>query len=312
VGYTGIALGCDELPGYVYVLSETGKVYVCDNAVRGWTRYGQGLPSMPPAGGHSSVAGTGGGIYMLALNGSVSVSVNDGDSWASFGTVDTTLDGWVAIAEGMDGNLYALRRDGTVRRSPKGTSSWSAWGDAGPGVCWVALTADDADNLYALRADGRTTLATTSSSSWSSKGDAGAGDCWVDIAALDGAGHVYAMRNDRTIARSKTGTSTTWTAWSSADTEYSWVSIASNGTHVLALRNDGRVDLATVSSTPTWTNDLGDVGPGTGWEDLSVPIPEMTSLVAQAVLTIVVVFTLRRWHSRPKEETEEENGRSMR
>jgi len=294
VGYTGIALGAGRLPGYVYQLSEDGKVYVCDNALRGWARYGQGTPVMPPAGGHSAVVGSGGGIFLLALKGSVSKSTDDGDTWSPFGTVDPSLDGWVSLAEGIDGNLYALRRDGTVRTSGMGTSSWSSHGDAGDGLSWRSMTADDNGYLYALRSDGVTAYATTASSTWTSKGDVGDGNAWVDMAALDGSGHVYAMRSDRAISRATAGTSTTWSTWSSADTEFSWVSVASSGTHLLALRADGRVDMATLTATPTWTNSLADVGEGTGWEDLSIPIPEVTSLMAQVMLTLMVIFGMRR------------------
>ena len=57
LGYSGVALGPDGLPGYVYVVSEEGKAYVADSAVRGWTQYGQGTPNLPKPGGHSALTG---------------------------------------------------------------------------------------------------------------------------------------------------------------------------------------------------------------------------------------------------------------
>jgi hypothetical protein len=294
LGYIGLCLGDDPLGGYVYLSSEEGKVFVADRAVNGWTQYGQGTPTLPRPGGHSALTSDGSSIFLLSLNGTVSETVDDGSSWTTFGTVSTATSGWKSICAGSDGDLYAIRRDGTVRTSATGTSSWSGHGDAGSGDSWVAIAADDNGDLYALRSDGAVVRATTASTTWNSKGDAGPGLAWVDLSASDGNDNVYALRADRAISRSSTGASSTWSSWATADGDDSWVSVATDGNYVWALRNDGRVDRATIGATPTWSTSYGDAGTDTGWEDIAVPIPEVSSLMLQALLTIILIQWVRR------------------
>jgi len=158
----------------------------------------------------------------------------------------------------------------------------------------VSLASDDNGYVYALRRDGVVVQNRPRTTTWGSKGDAGDGNAWVAICAFNSSGQIYAMSANRTIVRCDIGTSTTWSDWASRGSDYSWVAIAVNDTHVLALRNDGRIDRATIKATPTWSTAFGDVGTDTAWTDLSLPIPEVTSVVLQAVITIALIFAIRR------------------
>ena len=60
------------------------------------------------------------------------------------------------------------------------------------------------------------------------------------------------------------------------------------------MRNDGRVDRATIQATPTWTVSFGDAGTDTGWAGFAVPIPEVTSMMLQTLLTVGLVFLIRK------------------
>ena len=175
-------------------------------------------------------------------------------------------------------------------KSPTSSASWTSFGDAGDDTSWVSIACDINGYLYALRKDGTVKYATEGT--WQSKGDAGSDTSWVSITAFSGNGYVYAMKNDRTINRSQAGTSSTWTSWASAGLDTSWVSIACNADYVYVLRNDGRVDRAYISNG-TWNSPKGDVGTGTHYQAITIPIPEFF-LIIVPIVSIIVIFSYYR------------------
>jgi KaiC/GvpD/RAD55 family RecA-like ATPase len=239
-----------------YVLRTDGGVYSnpATNANTPWVDFGTGT-AVPAGGGAWASIGArdGTGAFVLASNGTVMRSDDQGSTWATFG--DAAPDySWTAI-DVTPSFVYIMANDGWVERAPVATGTFAGWNIlktwSATDASWVSLsTSFDGGiswEVRALRNDGATEIASELSGNWGSWGDAdaGAGHFRMVGIASDG-GNVYAAANHGAVSKSP-ASSASWGvnagAWITP-ANASFVDVAATESvagSVWLLRNDGEV-----------------------------------------------------------------------
>jgi hypothetical protein len=136
--YVAIAAGHGSQVGYVYVLRNDGSVFVCDRATSGWSKYGQGTPTIPASTAYVDIAagpdGLEGYVYVLRADGKVYVTDSAVRGWSLYGQGNPSLPSGapdyraIAAGDGTNrGSVFIMRGSGDVYIATSAVTGWSRY-----------------------------------------------------------------------------------------------------------------------------------------------------------------------------------------